>query len=45
MDSVATLGLRADALALQRCLLDDIAARHAGSVSPRTVRFWKDAVG
>ena len=45
MDSLATLGLRAEALALQRCLLEDIAAGPgAGAVSPRTAGFWRRAV-
>ena len=44
MESLATLGLRADALALQRCLVEEIAGRGADSVSPRTVGFWTRAV-
>ena len=45
MESLATLGLRADALALQRCLLEDIVTgRDGDSVSPRTAAFWKHAV-
>ena len=45
LESLATLGLRADALALQRCLLEDIVAGPgAGSVSPRTADFWKRAL-
>jgi hypothetical protein len=46
MDSVATLGLPAEALALQRCLLEDICTGPgAQSVSPRTADFWRRAVG
>ena len=45
MESLATLGLRADALALQRCLLEDIVTgRGVGAVSPPTAAFWKHAV-
>jgi hypothetical protein len=42
MDSLATLGLRAEAAALRRCLLNDVCAGPgAGRVSPRTVEFWR----
>jgi hypothetical protein len=41
MESLATLGLREEAAALQRCLLAEIAAGHADSVSPRTLGFWR----
>jgi Opioid growth factor receptor (OGFr) conserved region len=45
MESLATLGLRADALALQRCLLEDIVmGPGVDLVSPRTAGFWKHAV-
>jgi hypothetical protein len=45
MDSLATLGLREEALALQRCLIDDLAGgRGAGMVSPRTLAFWRSAL-
>lgn len=44
MDSLATLGLREDALALQRCLLERVASTHADAVSARTVGYWKRAV-
>lgn len=45
MDSLATLGLRAEAQALQRCLLEDVAAGvGAGRVSPTTIEFWRRAV-
>jgi hypothetical protein len=44
MDSLATLGLRDEALALQRCLVEDVAARHPDLVSPRTLAFWRRAV-
>jgi hypothetical protein len=46
MDSLATLGLRAEAKALQRCLLDDICTGPgADAVSPRTADFWRRAAG
>jgi hypothetical protein len=45
MQSLATLGLRRDALALQRCLIAEVAVQHTGSVSPRTLAFWTRAVG
>ena len=46
MDSLATLGLREDALALQRCLLEDVAGGPgAGRISPRTLDFWRSAPG
>jgi hypothetical protein len=41
MQSLATLGLREDALALQRCLLEDVYARHARQISDATLRFWR----
>lgn len=42
MDSVSTLGLRDDARALKRCLLDDVCAGPgAGRVSERTMEFWR----
>lgn len=42
MDSASTLGLRDDALALKRCLLDDVCAGPgAGRVSARTMEFWR----
>jgi hypothetical protein len=45
LKSLAALGLAAEARALQRCLLEDICAGPGdGSVSPRTVGFWRDAV-
>ena len=45
MTSLATLGLRDDALALQRCLLEDVCGGpQADNVSKRTVTFWTDAV-
>lgn len=44
MDSLSALGLRDDARALQRCLLDDVCpGAGAGPVSPRTVDFWRRA--
>ena len=45
MDSLATLGLRDDAHALQRCLLEDVCASPGGgAVTARTREFWRDAV-
>ncbi len=45
MDSLATLGLRDDALALQRCLLEDAcAAPGVGRVAARTMEFWRRAI-
>lgn len=45
MDSLATLGLREEALALQRCLLEGVAGGPgAGRVSPRTLEFWRSAL-
>jgi hypothetical protein len=45
MDSLATLGLREEALALQRCLLEDVAGGSGGGrVSPRTLDFWRSAL-
>jgi len=45
MDSLATLGLRQEALALQRCLLEDVAGGSgAGRVSPRTLDFWRSTL-
>jgi Opioid growth factor receptor (OGFr) conserved region len=44
MDSLATLGLRQEAAALQRCLIEDVAAGEGrGRVSPRTISFWQQA--
>ena len=45
LDSLATLGLVAEARALQRCLLEDICTGPgASAVSPRTADFWRRAV-
>lgn len=45
MASLSVLGLREDAGALQRCLLQDVGpGAGAGRVSPRTVEFWRRAV-
>lgn len=45
MDSLAALGLRDDALALERCLLDEVCAGPgAGRVTERTMEFWRRAV-
>ena len=42
MDSLSALGLREDARALQRCLLDDVCAGPgAGRVTVRTMEFWR----
>ena len=44
IDSLVTLGLREEALALQRCLLEDVAAGPgAGRVATRTLHFWTAA--
>ena len=44
MDSLGTLGLRDDAEAMRRCLIDDVAAGPgAGRISPRTIEFWRRA--
>lgn len=46
MDSLATLGLGDQALALQRCLLESVCAGAGrGRVSPRTIEFWRKAAG
>jgi hypothetical protein len=46
IESLATLGLIAEARALQRCLLEDIhTGPGAGAVSPRTVDYWRRATG
>jgi hypothetical protein len=46
IESLATLGLTAEARALQRCLLEDICTGPgAESVSLRTAEFWRRAVG
>jgi len=45
MDSLATLGLREEARALQRCLIEDVSTGPgAGRVMPRTLEFWTRAV-
>lgn len=41
MQSLATLGLRQEALALQRCLLEDVYAEHPRQISETTLRFWR----
>jgi hypothetical protein len=42
MDSLSALGLRDDALALKRCLLEDVCAGPgAARVSERTREFWR----
>jgi hypothetical protein len=46
MQSLAALGLRDDAVALQRCLIEDVSGGPAGdNVSKRTVAFWKEVIG
>jgi hypothetical protein len=44
MDSLAALGLREDARALQRCLIEDVAPIAGDRVSARTGDFWRNAV-
>ena len=45
LHSLAALGLRGDALALQRCLIEDVCGGPDGSnVSRRTREFWASAV-
>jgi hypothetical protein len=45
MDSLSTLGLRDEAVALQRCLLEDVAAGTGqGRVTARTIEFWSRAI-
>jgi len=45
MDCLSTLGLRAEARALQRCLIEDIAAGPGKArIAPRTIDFWSRAV-
>ena len=42
MDSLSSLGLRREALALQRCLIDEVSEGPGrGRVSPRTLEFWR----
>ena len=44
MESLATLGLREEAQALQRCLLEEVCEGPGGGrVSARTVDFWRRA--
>ncbi len=45
MDSLSSLGRRDDAIALQRCLLEEICAGPDGRlVAARTIEFWRRAV-
>jgi Opioid growth factor receptor (OGFr) conserved region len=45
MQSLAALGLEADARALQRCLLEDVCGGpERDNVSKRTVTFWREAI-
>lgn len=42
MDSLSALGLRDEAIALKRCLLEDVCAGPgAGRVTERTLEFWR----
>ena len=43
VESLSSLGLRGDALALQRCLLEDVAPRAPGRITGRTLEFWRRA--
>lgn len=45
MQSLASLGLRAEAVALQRCLLEEILPAHPDGVSGATAGFWTAATG
>jgi len=45
MDSLSTLGLRREAVALQRCLIEDVCrGPGTGRVAPRTIDFWSRAI-
>jgi len=45
MDCLSTLGLRAEGIALQRCLLEDVAGGPGkGCISARTIDFWSRAL-
>lgn len=45
IDSLATLGLRDEAAALQRCLLEDVATGPgAERIAARTLEFWRAAI-
>ena len=45
MDCLSTLGLRTEAVALQRCLIEDVCAGPGnGRVAPRTIDFWARAI-
>lgn len=44
IQSLAALGLTADAAALQRCLLDDVAGGGRGRVTAETMRYWRSAL-
>ena len=43
LDSLAALGLRQDARALQRCLLEDVAPSAGDRITRRTLEFWRRA--
>jgi hypothetical protein len=45
MQSLASLGLHDEAIALQRCLLEEVVPAHPEGVSGTTAGFWKAAVG
>lgn len=45
MESLATLGLKNDAQALQRCLLEDVCCAPGGdAITQRTREFWRTAL-
>lgn len=44
VQSLACLGLTAEAAALQRCLLADVAGGGRGRVTPETRRYWRGAL-
>ena len=44
-NDIATLGLCDEAVALQRCLIEDVCGGPGkGRVSPRTIDFWSRAI-
>jgi hypothetical protein len=44
IESLSTLGLRAQAAALQRCLTEDVSGEAGDRITPRTLQFWQRAV-
>jgi hypothetical protein len=44
MESLSTLGLRAEAAALQRCLTEDVSGEAGDRITTRTLQFWQRAV-